>query len=179
MRRSPTGEAARSRHRRREHLPARQVRISPARAAHALPQQQDDRLELHLGALDRVAWQSESHNGVTARRTHLSYLGPSDAVISETHSAGSTGSKRNSLDAGLQRVGISSTSGGARDRLRDEQGQRYEARLQGRNRAAEDEGRRRWAHRLVAVLGGTIVVYAFLYPVSFALVQTHAEGYTA
>jgi fermentation-respiration switch protein FrsA (DUF1100 family) len=34
--------------------------------------------------------------------------------------------------------------------------------------------RRRWAHRLVAVLGGTIVVYGFLYPVGFALVQTHA-----
>ena len=34
--------------------------------------------------------------------------------------------------------------------------------------------RRRWGYRLVAVLGGTIVVYAFLYPVGFALVQTHA-----
>jgi fermentation-respiration switch protein FrsA (DUF1100 family) len=34
--------------------------------------------------------------------------------------------------------------------------------------------RRRWGYRLVAVLGGTIVVYAVLYPVGFALVQTHA-----
>jgi fermentation-respiration switch protein FrsA (DUF1100 family) len=34
--------------------------------------------------------------------------------------------------------------------------------------------RRRWGSRLVAVLAGTIVVYAFLYPVGFALVQTHA-----
>jgi uncharacterized protein len=34
--------------------------------------------------------------------------------------------------------------------------------------------RRRWGYRLVAVLGGTIVVYAFLYPVGFSLVQTHA-----
>ena len=33
---------------------------------------------------------------------------------------------------------------------------------------------RRWGYRLVAVLGGAIVVYAFLYPVCFALVQTHA-----
>jgi len=34
--------------------------------------------------------------------------------------------------------------------------------------------RRRWGYRLVAVLAGMIVVYAFLYPVGFALVQTHA-----
>jgi fermentation-respiration switch protein FrsA (DUF1100 family) len=32
---------------------------------------------------------------------------------------------------------------------------------------------RRWRNRLVAVSGGAIVVYAFLYPVGFALVQTH------
>jgi hypothetical protein len=33
---------------------------------------------------------------------------------------------------------------------------------------------RRWGNRLVAALGGAIVVYTFLYPVGFALVQTHA-----
>jgi RHS repeat-associated protein len=67
-------------------------------------------------ALDRVAWQTETH-GTATRKTTFNYLGLSGAVSEELHETGSGPvTKRYGYDAFEQRTGMTRTSGAITER---------------------------------------------------------------